>query len=62
MVPQRTTRVNTEDEDAEDEEDDENYKEISNELSNKCFFLIDIKCVRSSSVWKSPSVKFVFVS
>ena len=62
MLLQSTTGVNIEDKDVEDEEDDENYKEMSNELSNKCFFKIDIKCVRSSSVWKSPSVKFVFVS
>ena len=38
MILQRTTRVNTEDEDAKDEEDDENYKKMSNEGANEVRF------------------------
>ena len=49
MVLQRTTGVNTEDEDAEDKEDDENYDEIYNEGANEgkfCLSLISYSCVR----------------
>ena len=38
MVLQITTGVNTEDKYVENEEDDENYKDMSNEVANKCIF------------------------
>ena len=38
MVLQRTTMVNNEGKDMEDEEENENYKEMSNKGANKVFF------------------------